>query len=232
MAFDECAPPHDRAYNEKALNRTHAWAERCLKASRRPDQALFGIVQGGVFPELRTHSAVWLSSLGLPGYAIGGLSVGETKSEMHAMLELVDSILPVDKPRYLMGVGTPDDLVNSVLRGVDIFDCVLPTRLARHHAAMTQTGRLNLVNAAYARDPLPIDELCDCYTCRNFSRAYLRHLTQAKEMLAATLLSIHNLRTLVRLVEEIRRAIHEQRIETFAAQYFQRKTEAEAQVKP
>jgi queuine tRNA-ribosyltransferase len=228
MALDECAPPHDRAYNEKALNRTHAWAERCLKASRRPDQALFGIVQGGIFPELRSRSAEWLSSLGFSGYAIGGLSVGETKAEMHSMLELVNSILPHNKPRYLMGVGTPDDLVNGVLRGVDIFDCVLPTRLARHHAAMTHTGRLNLVNAAYARDPLPIDEACDCYTCRNFSRAYLRHLIQAKEMLAATLLSIHNLRTLVRLVEEIRRAIQEHRFEALVAEYFQHKEGAGA----
>jgi queuine tRNA-ribosyltransferase len=151
---------------------------------------------------------------------------------MHAMLELVDSILPENKPRYLMGVGTPDDLVNGVQRGIDIFDCVLPTRLARHHAAMTQTGRLNLVNAAYARDPHPIDETCDCFTCRNYSRAYLRHLIQAKEMLAATLLSIHNLRTLVRLMEEIRRAILEQRYEAFAAEYFRHKAEAGAQVKP
>ncbi len=232
MALDECATPKDRAYNEKALKRTHAWAERCLKASSRPDQALFGIVQGGIFPDLRSRSAEWLSSLGFSGYAIGGLSVGESKAEMHSMLELVDSILPKNKPRYLMGVGTPDDLVNGVLRGVDIFDCVLPTRLARHHAAMTHTGRLNLVNASYARDPLPIDEACDCYTCRNFSRAYLRHLIQAKEMLAATLLSIHNLRTLVRLVEEIRRAIQEHRFEAFVAEYFQVKEEAGARMKP
>lgn len=231
MAFDECAPPHDREYNEIALARTHAWAERCLRASRRSDQALFGIVQGGVFPELRTRSAEWISSLGLPGHAIGGLSVGETKTEMHAMLELVDSILPENKPRYLMGVGTPDDLVNCVQRGIDIFDCVLPTRLARHHTAMTQTGRFNIMNAEYARDPLPIDETCDCFTCRNYSRAYLRHLIQAKEMLAATLLSIHNLRTLVRLMEEVRRAIIEQRYEAFAAEYFRRKAEAGAQVK-
>jgi queuine tRNA-ribosyltransferase len=231
MAFDECAPPHDREYNEKALRRTHAWAERCLRASCRSDQALFGIVQGGAFPELRTRSAEWISGLGLPGHAIGGLSVGETKPEMHAMLELVDSILPENKPRYLMGVGTLDDLVNGVLRGIDIFDCVLPTRLARHHAAMTQTGRLNLVNAGYARDPLPIDELCDCYTCQNYSRAYLRHLIQAKEILAATLLSIHNLRTLVRLMEEIRQAILEGRYEAFVTEYFRRKVRIGAQVK-
>lgn len=221
MAFDECAPPHDRAYNERALQRTHRWAERCLNAKTRPDQALFGIVQGGVFADLRTQSAEYITSLGFPGNAIGGLSVGETKTDMHAMLEVVDDILPKDKPRYLMGVGTPGDLVNGVLRGIDIFDCVLPTRLARHNAAMTQNGRLNLVNAAYTRDPSPIDENCTCYTCQHFSRAYLRHLIIAKEMLAATLLSIHNLHTLLNLAWEIRNAILEGRMDAFAGQFIE-----------
>lgn len=207
MAFDECAPPHDRAYIQKAMQRTHAWAGRCREAHTRSDQALFGIVQGGIFPDLRAESAEYIASLGFPGHAIGGLSVGESKEEMAAALEVVDRALPEDKPRYLMGVGTPYDLVMGVLRGVDIFDCVLPTRLARHNAAMTRTGRLNLVNAGYAHDPLPIDPACACYTCRNFTRAYLRHLIIAKEMLAATLLSIHNLFTLVQMAKEIREAI-------------------------
>ncbi len=227
MAFDECAPPTDRAYNERALARTHAWAERCLRAKKRPDQALFGIVQGGVFPDLRQQSAEFMASLGFPGHAIGGLSVGESKEEMHAMLEVVDAVLPQEKPRYLMGVGTPVDLVQGVLRGVDIFDCVLPTRLARHNAAMTRSGRLNLVNAAYARDARPIDEQCACYTCQNFSRAYLRHLIISREMLAATLLSIHNLYTLLQLVREIRQAILEGRFESFAGQFLEKWGQAE-----
>ncbi|MCE1254653.1 MAG: tRNA guanosine(34) transglycosylase Tgt, partial [Anaerolineae bacterium] len=142
MAFDECATPHDREYNIKAMQRTHRWAERCLQAKTRPDQALFGIVQGGVFPDLRSESARFISSLDFPGHAIGGLSVGESKTEMHAMLEVVTPLLPANKPRYLMGVGSPEDLINGILRGVDIFDCVLPTRLARHQAAMTFTGRI------------------------------------------------------------------------------------------
>ncbi len=218
MAFDECAHPYDRVYNEQAMRRTHAWAERCLKAKTRPDQALFGIVQGGVFPDLRQQSAQFIAQLDFPGNAIGGLSVGETKEETHAMLDIVLSILPDDKPRYLMGVGTPEDLLDGILRGVDIFDCVLPTRLARHNAALTRNGRLNLMNATFARDPLPIDPACTCYTCQNFSRAYLRHLIIAREMLSATLLSIHNLHTLIRFVQEIRQAIIEHRLEEFLRQ--------------
>jgi queuine tRNA-ribosyltransferase len=218
MAFDECAEPYDRAYNEQAMARTHAWAERCRQAHSRPDQALFGIVQGGVFGDLRARSAEFIAGLGLPGNAIGGLSVGETKAEMHAMLEVVDGILPEDRPRYLMGVGTPADLLNAVARGVDIFDCVLPTRLARHNAALLGDGhRLNLVNALYRRDPQPIESGCECYVCQNFSRAYLRHLILAKEMLAATLLSIHNLHTLIQLTHRIRQAILTGRLEQLSA---------------
>ena len=219
MAFDECAPPYDRQYNERAVIRTHAWAERSIAAKTRSDQALFGIVQGGIFPDLRQKSVEFLVQLDFPGYAIGGLSVGETKLEMHSMLEVVDPLLPKNKPRYLMGVGAPEDLVNGVLRGVDIFDCVLPTRLARHNAALTRTDRLNLVNASYAHDPNPIDIHCACYTCRNFSRAYLRHLINAKEMLAATLLSIHNLHTLLQLMREIRQAIFEKRFDQYAHEF-------------
>ena len=227
MAFDECAPPYDHDYNERAVSRTHAWAQRCLNAKTRPDQALFGIVQGGVFPELRQTSAEFIASLGFPGHAIGGLSVGETKPEMHAMLEVVDAVLPEDKPRYLMGVGAPEDLVNGVLRGVDIFDCVLPTRLARHAAAMTRTGNLNLVNATYRADETPIQPGCGCYTCQHFTRAYIRHLVVAKEMLAATLLSIHNIYILLDLMRDLRQAVLDGNLEEFAAQFF-----AQRQVNP
>jgi len=204
MAFDECADPNDHAYIKKAMERTHRWAERSLNAHGRPDQALFGIVQGGVNPDLRAQSAEYIASLPFPGIAIGGLSVGETKDEMHRTLDVVTPLLPENKPRYLMGVGTPEDLINGVLRGVDIFDCVLPTRLARHHAAFSSEGRLNLMNASFARDQHPIDETCDCYTCRTFTRGYIRHLIVAKELLAGTLISIHNLRALIRLMEQIR----------------------------
>jgi queuine tRNA-ribosyltransferase len=204
MAFDECADPNDAAYIKKAMERTHRWAERSLNAHSRPDQALFGIVQGGVDPDLRAQSAEFIASLPFPGIAIGGLSVGETKDEMYGTLDVVTPLLPENKPRYLMGVGTPEDLIHGVLRGVDIFDCVLPTRLARHHAAFSSQGRLNLMNANFARDPNPIDETCDCYTCRTFTRAYIRHLIAAREYLAGMLISIHNLRALIRLMEEIR----------------------------
>jgi queuine tRNA-ribosyltransferase len=219
MAFDECAPPYDRVYNEQAMERTHAWAERCLRARTRPDQALFGIVQGGIFPDLRERSAEWIAGQDFPGHAIGGLSVGETKTEMHAMIEVVNRILPASKPRYLMGVGSPEDLVNAIARGIDIFDCVLPTRLARHQSAMTMTGRINLLNAAHASDSEPIDPACSCYACRNFSRAYLRHLLVAREILASTLISIHNLYTLIHLARKCREAVIEQRFESFAAQF-------------
>ncbi|MCL4560622.1 MAG: tRNA guanosine(34) transglycosylase Tgt [Chloroflexi bacterium] len=228
MAFDECADPYDRAYLELAMQRTHVWAERCLQAKTRPDQALFGIVQGGAFLDLRQMSAEYIASLDFPGYAIGGLSVGETKADMHTMIEAVNQALPADKPRYLMGVGTPQDLIEGVRRGIDIFDCVLPTRLARHQAAMTRTGRLNLMNATFSRDPRPIDETCNCYTCRSFSRAYLRHLIVAKEILAATLLSIHNLHTLIALAADIRQSILEGRFEAFADEFIAAQPEIRA----
>lgn len=221
MALDECAPPYDYAYNQRALNRTHTWAERCLQAKTRPDQALFGIVQGGAFQDLRQASAEYLASFDFPGYAIGGLSVGETKEEMHACLEVIDAILPEGKPRYLMGVGTPEDILNGVMRGVDIFDCVLPTRLARHHAALTHSRRLNLVNANYTSDTRQLDEACNCYTCQHFSRAYLHHLITSKEMLSATLLSIHNLYTLIKFASDIRQSILVGNFENFASEYYQ-----------
>ncbi len=223
MAFDECSDPNDHHYTRIALERTHRWAERSVRAGTRRDQAIFGIVQGGVDPEMRAESAEFIASLNTPGIAIGGLSVGETKEEMHAMLDVVTPLLPEGKPRYLMGVGTPEDLINSVARGIDIFDCVLPTRLARHHSAFTPGGRLNLMNSAFARDPRPIDETCDCYTCRTFTRAYLRHLIVAKELLAGTLISIHNLRALIRLMEQIRSdiaaGVFESRVPSLLAQW-------------
>jgi len=218
MAFDECPEPHDRRYNEQALARTHSWAQRCLQAKSRPDQALFGIVQGGIFPDLRARSAEFLTSLNFPGYSIGGLSVGESKDDMLAVIEVVNAILPESKPRYLMGVGTPYDLIEGIRRGIDMFDCVLPTRLARHHAAQTLQGRLNLSKAEYARDNSPIDSDCGCYTCTNFSRSYLRHLIIAKEMLASTLISIHNIFTLTSLARTLRKNILDKRFDNTAAQ--------------
>jgi queuine tRNA-ribosyltransferase len=219
MALDECPEPYDRTYNEQALERTHAWAERCLKAKSRSDQALFGIIQGGVFPDLREKSAAFISSLDFTGIAIGGLSVGESKQEMLAILDLVDGILPKDRPRYLMGVGSPEDLVEAVSRGIDIFDCVLPTRMARNHAAITRRGRLNLRNAVFANSDRPIDSNCTCYTCSNFTRAYLRHLIKTGEMLSATLLTIHNLHTLIDLSTELRQAVIEGRLARFATEF-------------
>ncbi len=204
MAFDECSDPNDHAYSRLAMERTHRWAEICVKTKRRGDQALFGIVQGGVQADLRAESAAFIASLDTPGIAIGGLSVGETKQQMHDTLDVVTPLLPETKPRYLMGVGTPEDLINGVLRGIDIFDCVLPTRLARHHSAFSPEGRLNLMNATFSRDERPVDSTCDCYTCRTFTRAYIRHLIVARELLAGTLISIHNLRALIRLMENIR----------------------------
>ena len=207
MAFDECSDPNDKAYSKTAMERTHRWAERCLIAKRRDDQALFGIIQGGIDPELRAASAQFIASLPFPGIAIGGLSVGETKEEMQNILKLLGGFLPDSKPRYLMGVGTPEDLINGIALGVDIFDCVLPTRLARHNAAFSSEGRLNLMNATFSKEQRPIDDTCSCYTCQTFTRAYLRHLVVAKELLAGTLLSIHNLHALIQLVKAMRVSI-------------------------
>jgi len=219
MAFDECSSPYDKDYSEKAMQRTHAWLRRCINAKKREDQALFGIVQGGIFPDLRKQSAEFISSIDLPGYAIGGLSVGETKNEMYGTIEIVHEILPENKPRYLMGVGTPEDLIYGVQRGIDIFDCVLATRLARHAAALTNSGRINLMNSKYSRDPNPIEDGCGCYTCQTFSRAYIRHLIMAKETLSGTLISIHNIHMLQVLMKNIRQSILENRFSEFAKQF-------------
>jgi queuine tRNA-ribosyltransferase len=219
MAFDECPPPGNYDYVKQSLARTHPWAERCLAAKQRSDQALFGIVQGGIFPDLRRQSAEFLVGLEFPGYAIGGLSVGESKADMYAMLDVLHPILPGHKPRYLMGVGAPEDLVNGVLRGIDIFDCVLPTRLARHGAAWLVGDRLNLNNLQFARDPRPIDEQCGCYTCAHFSRAYLRHLVKANEILGHILLTTHNVHFLLDLMRRLRQAIVDGTIRDFAAEF-------------
>jgi queuine tRNA-ribosyltransferase len=207
MAFDECTNPSDYDYNVAALDRTHRWAQRCLQAKTREDQALYGIVQGGVFADLRAQSAEYLAGLDFAGYGIGGLSVGETKAEMHAMLELIHPLLPRHKPRYLMGVGSPEDLFECVARGVDQFDCVLPTRIARNGAVLTSLGRLNLRNAQFADDPAPIEDGCDCYTCRNFSRAYMRHLVMSNEITGLRLATLHNIYFMLNTMRRIRQSI-------------------------
>ncbi len=207
MSFDECPEPDNYDYNIEALARTHRWAEQGKLAQSRSDQALYGIVQGGIFPDLRAKSAEFLTSLDFPGYSIGGLSVGESKPDMHAMLEVVHPILPRHKPRYLMGVGSPEDLFECVARGVDQFDCVLPTRIARNGAVFTHQGRINLRNARFASDKNPIEEGCTCYTCRTFSLAYIRHLITAKETLALRLTTLHNLHFMLEIMRRIRQSI-------------------------
>ena len=214
MAFDECAPfPSDRDYTIAAMNRTHRWVKRCIDAHTREDQALFGIVQGGMFGDLRIQSAKFLADLDMTGYGIGGLSVGEPKPLMYEMLETLMPHLPADRPRYLMGVGSPDCLVEGAIRGVDMFDCVLQTRIARNGLALTGNGKLMLRNAAFARDFQPIEPGCDCYACTGgFTRAYIRHLVKCKEILASQLITLHNLRFSLRLMESIRKAIEEDRL--------------------
>lgn len=211
MAFDECPTPDDRPVVRAAVDRTHRWLARCADEHYRhgdPNrQALFGIVQGGIFPDLRAESAALVSNLDLPGYAIGGLAVGETKPNMYAMLEHTTSRLPTGKPRYLMGVGSPEDLVHGVARGIDIFDCVLPTRVARNGAALTRQGRINLRNLQYADDAEPIEPGCTCYACTHFSRAYVRHVVKASEIIGHQLLSLHNLHMLLSLMRDLRAAI-------------------------
>ncbi len=207
MVLDECPEPTNYDYNIEALDRTHRWAERCKKHHTRKDQALFGIVQGGIFPALRQQSAQFLTDLDFTGYAVGGLAVGETKPEMYAVLDETCPALPIQKPRYLMGVGAPEDIVEAVYRGIDFFDCVLPTRIARNGALLTPEGRLNLRNASFAEDSRPVQESCDCYTCRTFSRAYLRHLYKAGELTALRLGTIHNITFMQRLMRQIQQAI-------------------------
>lgn len=221
MVLDECADPLDPDYLAQALARTHAWAERCKAAHSRPDQALFGIVQGGIYPELRAASARILTGLDFSGYAIGGLAVGETKEQMYATLDATCEHLPVDRPRYLMGVGAPEDILESVARGVDLFDCVLPTRIARNGTLLTFGGRFNIRNARFAEDSRPIQEECGCYTCRTFSRAYLRHLFISGEISGLRLATIHNLHFMQRLMAQIRAEIGRGTFASFMAGFLQ-----------
>ncbi|MBQ6425845.1 MAG: tRNA guanosine(34) transglycosylase Tgt [Clostridia bacterium] len=209
MAFDECAPfPCDHTYAEQAMNRTHRWAERCREAHNSDSQNLFGIVQGAFYTDLRIASAKFLASLDFAGYGIGGLSVGEPKETMYRMLEEIEPYMPEQKPRYLMGVGSPDCFLEGIRRGIDMFDCVMQTRMARTGMALTRHGRMNIRNAKYERDFTPIEEGCDCYACRGgFSRAYIHHLVKEKEILGAQLLTMHNLRFSIRLMEDIRESI-------------------------
>lgn len=208
MAFDVCSPyPAPREQIAAALEKTTRWAARCKACHTREDQALFGIVQGGLFHDLRRQSARELIELDFPGYGIGGLSVGEPKPLMYECLDELLPIMPKDKPRYLMGVGSPDCLVEGVARGIDMFDCVLPTRIARNGTVFTRLGKLVVRNAEYARDFSPLEEGCGCYACRNFSRAYIRHLIKANEILGLRLTTIHNLHFLLHLMEEIRQSI-------------------------
>ncbi len=223
MAFDECVPyPAERDYTEKSMHRTHRWAKRCKDSQLREDQALFGIVQGGVYADLRADSAKAIADMDFIGNGIGGLSVGEPKPLMYDMLEVIDPLLPKDKPRYLMGVGSPDCLFEGVLRGVDMFDCVLQTRIARNGQALTSRGPLTIRNAAFEKDFSAIDPECDCYACKNFSRAYVRHLIKAGEILAARLLSIHNLRFSLALMENIREAILNDRLLDYKKEFYEK----------
>ncbi|ARV63188.1 tRNA guanosine(34) transglycosylase Tgt [Nostocales cyanobacterium HT-58-2] len=220
MAFDECPPyPASREEVEAATQRTYRWLERCIAAHQRSEQALFGIVQGGVHLDLRSHAAIALTKLDLPGYAIGGVSVGEPPELIAKIVQATAPLLPPDKPRYLMGVGTYREIAIAIASGVDLFDCVIPTRWARHGTAMVKGERWNLKNAKFREDFTPLDETCPCYTCQNFTRAYLSHLVRSQEILAYTLLSIHNITELIHFTQRIRKAILEDRFVIEFAQW-------------
>ncbi|MCQ2553981.1 MAG: tRNA guanosine(34) transglycosylase Tgt [Clostridia bacterium] len=222
MAFDECCPyPSDYEYTKKSMERTTRWLKRCKDAHKNTEkQSLFGIMQGGMYKDLRAESAKQVSDLDLPGYSIGGLSVGEPKELMYEIMDDCVERLPKHKPRYLMGVGSPDCIFEGVERGIDMFDCVLPTRVARNGMAMTSHGRVNIKNAQYAEDFTPLDPECDCYCCRTYSRAYLRHLFRSDEILSSMLLSEHNLHFLVRTAENIRKSIEEDRFSEYKKEFF------------
>ncbi len=224
MAFDECAPyPCDYNYARKSADMTARWAERCKKAHENTDrQALFGIVQGVTYEDLRRESARQITSLDFPGYAIGGLSVGEPKDIMYRMLDVTVPLLPRGKPRYLMGVGSPDCLIEGVIRGIDMFDCVLQTRIARNGTAMTGRGRVVVRNAAYAEDFSPLDPDCGCYTCKNYSKAYIRHLLKADEILGLRLITYHNLYFTIGLMGKIREAIMNDSLPELKEDFFER----------
>ena len=223
MAFDECCPyPSTYEYTKNSMERTTRWAKRCKEAHTTENQALFGIIQGGFFEDLRKKSAEDLIALDLPGYAIGGISVGEPKEEFLKMLYYTTPLMPKDKPRYLMGVGTPDYLIEAALAGIDMCDCVLPTRIARNGTAMTSNGKVVVRNATYERDWGTLDPEFDCYTCKNYTRAYIRHLVKANEILGVRLLSIHNLRFLTRLMENIRTAIENDCLGDFRTEFYKK----------
>lgn len=224
MAFDECPPyPADREYVRKSLERTTRWLKRCKDAHKNTEQqSLFGIMQGGMYQDLRSVSASDIVEMDLPGYAIGGLSVGEPKEVMYEVMDYCVDYLPQDKPRYLMGVGSPDYLFEGVERGIDMFDCVLPTRIARNGLAMTSHGRVTIKNAAYERDFTALDPECDCYTCRNYSKAYLRHLFKSNEILSSMLLTYHNLYFLVNMMENIRTSIEEDRFLQYKKEFYEK----------
>lgn len=221
MSFDECpAYPSTHEYMEKSVERTLRWAQRGKDAHKNDKQAIFGIVQGGEYPDLRKYSAIETVKIGFDGYAIGGTSVGETKDVMYKMIQDGIEYLPEDKPRYLMGVGSIDAILEGISQGVDMFDCVLPTRIARHGTAMTSNGRVNIKNKKYEEDFTTLDHECDCYTCKNFSKAYIRHLIRTNEGLGMRLLSIHNLRYLISLTEKAREAIEQGKFLEFKEEIF------------
>ena len=222
MAFDECVEyPATYEYTKQSMERTTRWAKRCKEAHTTVEkQALFGIIQGGFYKDLRKKSAEDLVSLDLPGYAIGGISVGEPKEEFLDILNYTTPLMPKDKPRYLMGVGTPDYLIEAVLSGIDMCDCVLPTRIARNGTALTSRGKVVVRNATYERDWNPLDDNCDCYTCKNYTRAYIRHLIKANEILGVRLLSIHNLRFLTNLMERVKIEIEHDNLQNFKEEFF------------
>jgi queuine tRNA-ribosyltransferase len=225
MCFDECpAYPSTYEYMKDSVERTLRWAKRCKDAHTRDDQSLFGIVQGGEYQDLRKHSALETVKLDFDGYAIGGTSVGEGKETMYNMIDYAIPYLPVDKPRYLMGVGEPLDILEGVERGIDMFDCVLPTRIARHGNAFSKTGKMNLRNLKYKEDFTPLNDDCDCYTCKNYTRSYIRHLLIADETLGGRLLSIHNIRFLIKLTEDIRENIKNDSFPRFKKEFIERYT--------
>ncbi|MDD4036584.1 MAG: tRNA guanosine(34) transglycosylase Tgt [Bacilli bacterium] len=223
MSFDECPPyPVTYEYMKDSIERTLRWAKRGKDVHNNPNQSLFGIVQGGEFSDLRKHSAIETVKMDFDGYSIGGTSVGEDKDTMYKMIDYAIDYLPEDKPRYLMGVGDPIDMIESVIRGIDMFDCVLPTRIARHGHAFTKDGKINLKNAQFKEDFTPLEEDCDCYACKHYTKAYIRHLLVAKETLGGRLLSIHNIRFLIRLTEEMREAIKNNEMLEYREQFIHR----------
>ena len=223
MAFDECCPyPSNYKYTENSMYRTTRWAERCKKAHTTENQGLFGIIQGGFYKDLRKISAEDLIKMDFPGYAIGGISVGEPKEEFLDILRYTTPLMPENKPRYLMGVGTPDYLIEAALAGIDMCDCVLPTRLARHGTALTSKGKIVIRNATYEKDWGKLDDECDCYTCKNYTRAYIRHLVKTNEILGIRLISLHNLRFLTKLMEQVREAIEQDNLLGFREEFYKK----------